>query len=288
MNPTPLSESLRIFVVSDATGRTCHTVVQAALSQFNTSQVEVVTLPHVRTFEQIEAILDQAAVANGVVIYTMVAAEFRQRIYELGRLKGVPTVDILGPVLTRFSDILEISPLAQPGLFRQLDQAYFKRIEAVDFTIKHDDGVGLATLDQAEIVLLGVSRTSKTPVSIYLAYRGWKAANVPVVLGQPVPEELAQVDPRRVVALTINPDRLQLVRQERARHLQPTTLTEYTDPCLIGEEIDYALRIYRRNRWPIVDVTFRSIEETATEAARIMFSHFGAKKDGLSEVLPEI
>ena len=125
MNPG-LGDMLRIFVVSDATGRTCHTVVQAALSQFNTSRVEVVTLPHVRTFEQIEAILDRADQAKGVVVYTMVAAEFRQRIYELGRLKGVPTVDILGPVLTRFSDILEVSPLAQPGLFYQLDQKYFK------------------------------------------------------------------------------------------------------------------------------------------------------------------
>ncbi len=287
MNPGP-GDMLRIFIVSDATGRTCHTVVQAALSQFNTSQVEVVTLPHVRTFEQIEAILDRADQARGVVVYTMVAAEFRQRIYELGRLKGVPTVDILGPVLTRFSDILEISPLAQPGLFHQLDQAYFKRIEAVDYTIKHDDGVGLATLDQAEIVLLGVSRTSKTPVSIYLAYRGWKAANVPVVLDQPLPEELCHVDPRRVVALTINPDRLQLIRQERARHQRAGALDVYTDPLLIDDEVAYGLRLYRRHGWPIVDVTFRSIEETATEAARIMFSHFGAKKDGLSEVLPEI
>ncbi len=287
MNPG-LGDMLRIFVVSDATGRTCHTVVQAALSQFNTSRVEVVTLPHVRTFEQIEAILDRADQAKGVVVYTMVAAEFRQRIYELGRLKGVPTVDILGPVLTRFSDILEVSPLAQPGLFYQLDQKYFKRIEAVDYTIKHDDGVGLATLNQAEIVLLGVSRTSKTPVSIYLAYRGWKAANVPVVLDQPLPEELFTVDPRRVVALTINPDRLQLIRQERARHQRPGALIEYTDPGLIGDEVTYGLRLYRRHDWPIIDVTFRSIEETATEAARIMFSHFGAKRDGFSEVLPEI
>jgi regulator of PEP synthase PpsR (kinase-PPPase family) len=263
-------------------------VVQAALSQFNTSQVEVITLPHVRTFEQIEAILDRADQADGVVVYTMVAAEFRQRIYELGRLKGVPTVDILGPVLTRFSDILEVSPLAQPGLFHQLDQKYFKRIEAVDYTIKHDDGVGLATLNQAEIVLLGVSRTSKTPVSIYLAYRGWKAANVPVVLDQPLPAELFTVDPRRVVALTINPDRLQLIRQERARHQRSGALIEYTDPLLIGDEVAYGLRLYRRHGWPIIDVTLRSIEETATEAARIMFSHFGAKKDGFSEVLPEI
>ena len=287
MNPG-LGDMLRIFVVSDATGRTCHTVVQAALSQFNTSRVEVVTLPHVRTFEQIEAILDRADQAKGVVVYTMVAAEFRQRIYELGRLKGVPTVDILGPVLTRFSDILEVSPLAQPGLFHQLDQKYFKRIEAVDYTIKHDDGVGLATLNQAEIVLLGVSRTSKTPVSIYLAYRGWKAANVPVVLDQPLPAELFTVDPRRVVALTINPDRLQLIRQERARHQRSGALIEYTDPLLIGDEVAYGLRLYRRHGWPIIDVTLRSIEETATEAARIMFSHFGAKKDGFSEVLPEI
>ncbi len=193
-------------------------------------------------------------------------------------------MDILGPVLTRFSDILEISPLAQPGLFHQLDQAYFKRIEAVDYTIKHDDGVGLATLDQAEIVLLGVSRTSKTHRHLPGLPRleGRQRAGG----ARPMPEELCHVDPRRVVALTINPDRLQLIR----RTGPPPTRRR---PGRVHRPPPHRRRgrlrppPLRRHGWPIVDVTFDSIEETATEAARIMFSHFGAKKDGLSEVLPE-
>ncbi len=168
-----------VFAVSDATGKTCETVVQAALTQFTTTQITLETYSNVRTLKKIHEILQRASMVNGVIIYTMASPKLRRKITELGRLNGVPTVDILGPVLTRLSDLLEISPLAKPGLFRQLDSDYFKRIEAVDYTIKHDDGMGLGSIAAAEIVLLGVSRTSKTPVSIYLSYRGWKVANIP-------------------------------------------------------------------------------------------------------------
>lgn len=259
-----------IFAVSDATGKTCMTVVNAALSQFRTTEVILETTANVRSIKQIREIIARAVKVNGIIIYTMVADNLRQKIDELGRMNGIPTVDVLGPVLIRFSDLLEISPLAQPGLFRQLDDEYFKRIEAVDFTIKHDDSLGLNTMDQSEIVLVGVSRTTKTPVSIYLSYRGWKVANIPIIHNQPLPSQLFQVNQRKVIGLTINPGFLQLVRIERQRKLKCPELKNYTDLDLIKQELSYALRLYQLHNWPIINVTNKSIEETSTEVMRIL------------------
>jgi len=267
-----------VFAISDATGKTCEIVINAALSQFKTTRIILKTISNVRSLEQIDDIIQKAIAVDGIIIYTMVSTELRQKLSELGRLHAVPTVDILGPVLTRFSDFLEISPLAQPGLFRQLDSDYFKRIEALDFTIKHDDGIGLSTMDQAEIVILGVSRTTKTPVSIYLSYRGWKVANIPVILDYNLPEEVYTIDQDKIIGLTINPHRLHLYRMERQSKLNDHDLGEYTNPDYIKKEVAYGLRIYQENNWPIVNVTFKSIEETATDIMRIIFTRKGTKK----------
>ncbi len=204
-----------VYAVSDATGKTCETVVLAALSQFKTTQVNLEVFSNIRSLRQVEEIFKKAVQFNGIIIYTMASPKLRHQITETGRMNGVPTVDILGPVLTRLSDLLEISPMAKPGLFHQLDSDYFKRIEAVDYTIKHDDGQGLSSIDDAEILLIGVSRASKTPVSIYLSYRGWKVANVPVVMNEEPPEELKRIDQKKIIALTVNPNRLQAIRNER-------------------------------------------------------------------------
>lgn len=267
-----------VFAVSDATGKTCETVVQAALTQFTTTQILLEIHSNVRTLKKVHEILQRASLANGVVIYTMASPKLRQKITELGRLNGVPTVDILGPVLTRLSDLLEISPLAKPGLFRQLDSDYFKRIEAVDFTIKHDDGMGLAGIGAAEIVLLGVSRTSKTPVSIYLSYRGWKVANIPVLAGEELPGELDGIDQNKIVALTINPRRLEMIRSQRQLKMTAGRYSDYTDIEQIRREVLFAIRQYEGRGWPILDVTYKSIEETATEVMRLIYARSGMKK----------
>ena len=270
-----------IFAVSDATGKTCETVVLAALSQFKTTQIVLETFSNIRTLQQVQDILLRATAVNGVIIYTMASPELRHKITELGRLNGVPTVDILGPVLTRLSDLLEISPLAKPGLFHQLDSDYFKRIEAVDYTIKHDDGRGLDTIGSAEIVLLGVSRASKTPVSIYLSYRGWKVANIPVVLNEELPGELQALDQRKIIALTINPARLEAIRRERQIKLQAGAGMAYADLEQIRREVLFALRQYERWQWPILDATYKSIEETATEVMRLIYARSGMKKGNI-------
>ncbi|MDD8012346.1 MAG: kinase/pyrophosphorylase [Acidobacteriota bacterium] len=270
-----------IFAVSDATGKTCETVVLAALSQFKTTQIVLETFSNIRTLQQVQDIFLRATAVNGVIIYTMASPELRHKITELGRLNGVPTVDILGPVLTRLSDLLEISPLAKPGLFHQLDSDYFRRIEAVDFTIKHDDGRRLETIADAEIVLLGVSRTSKTPVSIYLSYRGWKVANVPVVLDEEPAAELIGIDQKKIIALTIHPRRLEAIRRERQVHLQVDEGSAYSDLDQIRREVLFALRLYERRQWPVLDATYRSIEETATEVMRLIYARSGLKKGNI-------
>ena len=267
-----------VFAVSDATGKTCETVVQAALTQFTTTQIILETYSKVRTLHKVQEILQRASMVNGVIIYTMASPKLRQKINELGRLNGVPTVDILGPVLTRLSDLLEISPLAKPGLFRQLDSDYFKRIEAVDFTIKHDDGLGLASIAAAEIVLLGVSRTSKTPVSIYLSYRGWKVANIPVLVDEELPGEITEVEQKKIVALTIDPRRLEMIRFQRQVKMKADHYSNYTDIAQIRREVLFAMRQFENRRWPILDVTYKSIEETATEVMRLIYAQSGQKK----------
>ena len=267
-----------VFAISDATGKTCETVVQAALSQFKNTRIILQTISNVRTLKQINDVVQQALAVDGIIIYTMVSTELRQKLCELGRFHAVPTVDILGPVLSRFSDFLEISPLAQPGLFRQLDSDYFKRIESLDYTIKHDDGIGLSTLNEAEIVILGVSRTTKTPVSIYLSYRGWKVANIPVILDFKIPDVLMLTDQEKIVGLTINPYRLHLIRMERQGKLHNVDLGGYTDPAQIKAEIAFSQRLYQEHDWPVVNVTQKSIEETATEIMRILYARKGAKK----------
>lgn len=267
-----------IFIVSDASGQTCERMVDAALRQFKTTEVVKKLTPHVRSLPQIEAVIDEASKVDGVIFFTLVSPDARQKISELGRYEGVPTVDLLGPLLTRFSDLLEISPMAQPGLDRQLDDDYFKRIESIDYSIKHDDGLRLDTLNQAEIVLFGVSRTSKTPVSIYLSYRGWKVANIPIVHNQPLPPEVYNIDKKRVVALTVKPSRLQLIRMERKRNLNNVDLGDYTDPDQVKDEVTYALSLYRDYGCPLIDVTYKSIEETSTDVMRLIHAQTGIKK----------
>lgn len=281
MNRTEKEFKRYVFAVSDATGKTCETVVLAALSQFKTTQIVLEKLSNIRTLQQVREICARAAAVNGVIIYTMAAPELRHKITELGRLNGVPTVDILGPVLTRLSDLLEISPLAKPGLFHQLDSDYFKRIEAVDFTIKHDDGRRLETIDMAEIVLLGVSRTSKTPVSIYLSYRGWKVANVPIVPNEEPPAALAGVDQKKIVALTIQPRRLEVIRRERQIGLQGGDGSTYCDLEQIRAEVIFAMQMYESRQWPVIDATYKSIEETATEVMRLVYARSGLKKGNI-------
>ncbi len=254
-----------VYIISDATGATGRRVVEAALAQFADAEVDVVQIPGVREVDAVKRIVGEAARARGTIVHTLASPELRQMMLNEGRRCHVVTIDLLGPLVARLSDSLELAPLAKPGLLQQIDETYIQRIEAIDFAVRHDDGRHPEDLPDADLVLVGVSRTSKTPISIFLAYRGWRVANVPIVINLEPPAALFRVDRQRVIALTIQPERLVNLRRARMSRLARGYALAYADMEHIVEELDWAELIVRRERWPVVDVTHKSIEEVASE-----------------------
>ncbi|MCS7178351.1 MAG: pyruvate, water dikinase regulatory protein [Anaerolineae bacterium] len=258
-----------IFAVSDGTGTTAERVIRAALTQFP-QDVEVHRFGSVRTVEQIQRVVREAARARALVVHTLVSADLRQAMFEEGRRHHVQTLDLMGPLLERVSDLLGTPPLAQPGLYWMED--FNRRIEAVDFALRHDDGRNTEELAHAEIVLVGVSRTGKTPLSIYLAYRGWLVGNVPVVLEVNLPPILSRLPRERVIGLTVDPVRLAQLRQARLRRISPV-VSEYADLRYIRAEVAYALDLFHRHGWSVVDMTSKPVEEAAAEVVALVTGH---------------
>ncbi len=263
-----------IFIVSDATGSTCEMVVKAALSQFRTTDVHLHRVRYVRTEKEIRNVVQEVMEVDGIIAYTLVSNELRYLIFDEGRKCAVPTIDVMGPLLSRFTEYLDISPMAIPGMFRSLDKNYYQRIECIDFAVKHDDGKKTGDLYKADIIIVGPSRTSKTPISIYLAYRDYKVVNIPMIVGIDPAEELFQIDQNKIVGLTISPSRLKIIREVRASRYTHIQLSEYIDLELIRRELKECMQIYNKHNWKIVDVTSKSIEEAATEIMRL----FGNRK----------
>ena len=254
-----------VFVVSDGTGVTAEQVLSAALMQFTGTEVEVERRPGVRTEEQVHQMVQEAAQVGGFIVHTLVSDRLREVMLRAGRLHDVETIDLMGPLLARISQQLAVSPAEKPGLFRQLNEEYFRRIETVEFAYHHDDGRRASELPRAEIVLVGVSRTFKTPLSIYLAFKGWFVANVPIVLKAKPPSALFDLSPNHVFGLTIDPVRLAELRRGREEYLGGAT-GEYAKPDSVRREVEYALSIFRSQPgWPVVDVTDKPIEEIASE-----------------------
>jgi len=260
----------KIFAVSDATGKTAARVLNAALLQFDTDDVEIIRYGEVRSVERVREICDEAARQSGFVVHTLVSEDLRLHMLAEGRKFNVPIIDLMGPLLIRLATWFESQPKSQPGLFHIIDAEYDRRIEAVEFTVQHDDGQRAKELHLAEIVLVGVSRTSKTPLSMYLAHQGWKVANVPIVLNMDPPKSLIKLPKRKVIALTIDPERLASLRQVRAERLG-TRQTGYADIETIRREMMHAYQIYDQHRdWPLIDVTAKPIEEAASEIIAIV------------------
>ncbi len=260
----------QVFVISDATGTTAERVVQAALTQFEGAEVNITRYGGVRSPEQVRRILDEARTSQGIIVHTLVSAELRRMVLTEGRQRGVATIDLMGPLLARLTSLLATVPRSEPGLFRPFDDAYLRRIDAIRYAVNHDDGRNTDDLPQADIVLIGVSRTCKTPVSMYLATQGWRVANVPLVLGLEPPSELYALPRRRVVALMVEPERLTVLRQTRIERLG-TSVRGYADLDGVRKEVAYAFELLeRRPDWPIVDMTAKSIEEAATEIVNLV------------------
>ncbi len=254
----------KIFAISDGTAATADTVARAALVQFNTA-VEVERFREVRSEDQLVDIILRAADENAIIVHTLISEDLRLLVLSKSREVNVASVDLMGPLLSRLSEALHLAPLGQPGMLRSFDAENVQRIEAINFAVKHDDGQHIQDIDQAEIVLIGVSRTGKTPLSIFLAYRGWRVANIPLISGLDPPHGLFSLPRNRVVGLVANPERLTLLRQSRTARMG-IRHRGYANIEYVRQELAYAYEIFDKRRdWPIVDVTNKSIEEAATE-----------------------
>jgi len=254
-----------VYLLSDATGETAEKMASAALSQFREKQVRLLRFSNVRTKSQVYQALDDALEKGALVVYTMVNRELARLVRDECDALGLPAIDLLTPLLRKLAAFFGLSPKETPGLLHGVDEDYFRRIEAMEFTVKHDDGQETRHLPQADIVLVGVSRTSKTPLSIYLSHRGWKVANVPLVPGIDPPPELAEIDPGRVACLVIDPQRLVEIRAARMKHLGQDPRLAYADYDKVEDEIRFSRAFFRRNPWVVIDVTGKAIEETANE-----------------------
>jgi hypothetical protein len=259
-----------IFIVSGGVGASGEQLVRTALAQFPGVGVPVIVVPHVRAVAQVEKAVEQAAETGGIIVHTLVDAEMRETLVRLARERNVTAIDPISRLLSRLSSMLNQEPVGQPGLYRQLRQAYFDRVEAIEFTMAHDDGKNPQGWGRAEIILVGVSRAGKTPLSMYLAVRGWKVANIPLLPDQPPPPQLAGLDRRRIVGLLIEPGQLIDHRRQRQRRLGVMGESAYTDPVKLYEEVEETRQYYRRNGFGLVDITDKPIEESADEVIALV------------------
>ena len=254
---------LHLHLLSDSTGETLENIAKAALAQYDDVETVRHFWPMVRTEAHLDRILQEIAQNPGLVIYTLVNVVTRRALEQRCQALGLPLVAPLDPVNDALSGLLGQQAKARPGRQHVLDAAYFARVDAIQFTIAHDDGIAWEEWEDADIVLAGVSRSSKTPTSIYLANRGFKVANIPIVVESPPPRDLFALKNPLVVGLTTSADRLIQVRRNRLLSLNQAPETPYVDQEAVTRELQYARRLFADNGWPVIDVTRRSIEETA-------------------------
>lgn len=258
-----------LIVISDGTGETAVAAVRAAATQF-LERFRVRTFGETRHESQVRRVMDRAAEDGALVVFTVVNESTTRLIRELALEKGVPAVDLLGPLISALANHFKLSPQLRPGILHGFSEDYFRRIEAVEFAVRHDDGANLHTLFQADLVLTGVSRTSKTPLSMYLAQRGFKTGNVPIVPGIDPPRELLEIDRQKVIGLISEADSLLEIRRARIRQLRASPYLAYADANAVQDELARARELFRSQRWRVVDVTGKAVEEAA---ARILEIH---------------
>jgi len=265
-----------LHLVSDSTGDTVHSVARACLVQFDEAEAVEHVWSMVRTTNQLDRVIAGVEANPGIVLYTLVNDALRVSLREGCRRLGVTTIPVLDPVLAAMATFLGREIRGMPGKQHLLDSEYFARIDAMTFAINHDDGQSTWGIDDSDVCLVGVSRTSKTPTSLYLANRGVKAANVPFVPGVPLPSELLSAKKPLIVGLTNDPDRLIQLRRNRLSMLDHNGETDYTDIDAVRSEVREARRVFAEHHWPVIDVTRRSIEETAAAIYKLL-----ARRNGL-------
>lgn len=267
-----------IFIVSDGTGTTAEQVVRAALTQFAGADVRLVRQSDVKTPDAVKDVVEKAAQAQALIVHTLVSDELRRLMLEEARYQNIDAMDLLGPMLERLSTHLARSPKEEPGLYTQIREERARRIEAVEYALRHDDGKHFKELKDAEIVLVGVSRTMKTPTTIYLAYRGWFVGNVPIIQEIPLPKTLLKLAPERIFGLTTTTEHLVELRKTRARYLGMTEDNDYISHEKVFQEIRYARHLCAQNRWRVINVTGKSVEEVSSEILTLIQRKTGGKE----------
>lgn len=261
---------LHVHLVSDSTGETLESVAKACLAQFKDVEAIKHYWPMVRSVGHLDRVMTEIAERPGLIVYTLVNGDVRRKLENRAHAMGLPLVSALDPVFDALSRLLGQEAQNRPGGQHKMDAAYFARVDAIHYTIAHDDGALWEEWEEADVVLAGVSRSSKTPTSIYLANRGYKVANIPLIPESPPPDVLFRLKNPLIVGLTTSPDRLVQVRRNRLLALKQAPETAYVDPGVVAAEVAFARRLFADNGWPVIDVTRRSIEETAAAVMNLL------------------
>ncbi len=266
-----MNEKYNVYLVSDSTGETLDRIFLSLKSQFANFEYEKKEFAFVRTEQQIDKIVKECSkLQNSMILYTIVETKLAKYLSNSSEEKLIPCFGVLGNLILSFSKLLNQKAIHKPSAQHVLDDEYYRRIEAIQFTMYHDDGKKLDDINKADIVLLGVSRTNKTPTSIYLANRGYKTINIPLVLDQKIPDELASSESKMcVVGLVADPERLADIRRNRVAIMKDDNIKDYTDLDFIKEEVNKSKKLFQKNNWPIIDVTRRSVEEIAASILKI-------------------
>ena len=266
-----MNEKYNVYLVSDSTGETLDRIFLSLKSQFANFNYEKKEFAFIRTEQQIDKIIKECIkLENSLILYTIVETKLAKYISNQSEKNNVPCFGILGNLILSFSKLLNQKAIHKPSAQHVLDDDYYKRIEAIQYTMSHDDGKKVDDLSNADVILLGVSRTSKTPTSIYLANRGYKTINIPLILDQKVPEELMSNSKACVVGLVADPERLSDIRRNRVAIMKDHKIKEYTDLDFIKKEVNESKILFKKNNWPMIDVTRRSVEETAASILKII------------------
>ena len=266
-----MNEKYNVYLVSDSTGETLDRIFLSLKSQFANFEYDKKEFAFVRTEQQIDKIIKECnKVENSLILYTIVESKLAKYISSQSEKNSVPCFGILGNLILSFSKLLNQKAIHKPSAQHVLDDDYYKRIEAIQFTMSHDDGKKVDDINNADVILLGVSRTSKTPTSIYLANRGYKTINIPLVLDQKIPDGLISNKKSCIIGLVADPERLADIRRNRVAIMRDHKLKDYTDLNFIKKEVNDSKNLFKKNEWPIIDVTRRSVEETAASILKII------------------
>ena len=266
-----MNEKYNVYLVSDSTGETLDRIFLSLKSQFANFDYEKKEFAFVRTEQQIDKIIKECNKSeNSLILYTIVETKLAKYIAKQSEINDVPCFGILGNLILSFSKLLNQKAIHKPSAQHVLDADYYKRIEAIQFTMTHDDGKKVDDINNADVILLGVSRTSKTPTSIYLANRGYKTINIPLVPDRKLPENLISNTKACIIGLIADPERLADIRRNRVAIMKDHKIKEYTELEYIKKEVNESKNLFKRNNWPIIDVTRRSVEETAASILKII------------------